>query len=198
MFQALRGRFSTDLGIDLGTSTTYIYAKGRGIVVNEPSVVAVNLRNGQVLSIGHEAKTMLGKTPAHVQMSKPIQRGIISDFEVAEKMLRYFFNKITRDNSLFVPRPRVVVGVPLDVTEVERKAVGDVVMSAGAKDFFLVENPLASAIGNGLPISEPIGNLIVDMGSGNTEIAVISLNGIVTAKSIPIAGDEMNRNIIQY
>lgn len=198
MFQALRGRFSTDLGIDLGTSTTYIYAKGRGIVVNEPSVVAVNLRNGQVLSIGHEAKTMLGKTPAHVQMSKPIQRGIISDFEVAEKMLRYFFNKITRDNSLFVPRPRVVVGVPLDVTEVERKAVGDVVMSAGAKDFFLVENPLASAIGNGLPISEPIGNLIVDIGSGNTEIAVISLNGIVTAKSIPIAGDEMNRNIIQY
>ncbi len=186
------------MGIDLGTSTTYIYAKGRGIVVNEPSVVAVNLRNGQVLSIGHEAKTMLGKTPAHVQMSKPIQRGIISDFEVAEKMLRYFFNKITRDNSLFVPRPRVVVGVPLDVTEVERKAVGDVVMSAGAKDFFLVENPLASAIGNGLPISEPIGNLIVDMGSGNTEIAVISLNGIVTAKSIPIAGDEMNRNIIQY
>ena len=186
------------MGIDLGTSTTYIYAKGRGIVVNEPSVVAVNLRNGQVLSIGHEAKTMLGKTPAHVQMSKPIQRGIISDFEVAEKMLRYFFNKITRDNSLFVPRPRVVVGVPLDVTEVERKAVGDVVMSAGAKDFFLVENPLASAIGNGLPISEPIGNLILDMGSGNTEIAVISLNGIVTAKSIPIAGDEMNRNIIQY
>lgn len=198
MFQSLRGRFSTDLGIDLGTSSTYIYAKGKGIVVNEPSVVAVNLRNGQVLSIGHEAKTMLGKTPAHVQMSKPIQRGIISDFEVAEKMLRYFFNKITRDNSLFVPRPRVVVGVPLDVTEVERKAVGDVVMSAGAKDFFLVENPLAAAIGNGLPISEPIGNLIVDMGSGNTEIAVISLSGIVTAKSIPIAGDEMNRNIIQY
>ncbi|MHB8831018.1 MAG: rod shape-determining protein MreB [Patescibacteria group bacterium] len=198
MLQRIMGRFSTDLGIDLGTATTLIYAKGRGVVVNEPSVVAVNLRNGQVLSIGHEAKSMLGKTPGHVQMSRPIQRGIISDFEVAEKMLRFFFTKITREHSLFVPRPKVVIGVPLDMTEVERKAVGDVVLAAGARDFLLVENPLASAIGNGLPISEPVGNMIVDIGSGNTEIAIISLNGIVTAKSIPIAGDEMNRNIIQY
>ncbi|MBU2566962.1 rod shape-determining protein [Patescibacteria group bacterium] len=198
MFKNPLNRLSTDLGIDLGTATTLIYAKGRGIVVHEPSVVAVNLRNGQVLSIGHEAKAMLGKTPQHVQMSKPLQRGIISDFEVVEKMLKYFFNKIHREHSLFVPRPHVVIGVPLDVTEVERKAVGDVVMAAGARDFDLVEKPIASAIGMNLPISEPVGNMIVDIGSGTTEIAVISLNGIVTAKSIPIAGDEMDRNIIQY
>ena len=198
MFKNPLNRLSTDLGIDLGTATTLIYAKGRGIVVHEPSVVAVNLRNGQVLSIGHEAKAMLGKTPQHVQMSKPLQRGIISDYEVVEKMLKYFFNKIHREHSLFVPRPHVVIGVPLDVTEVERKAVGDVVMSAGARDFDLVEKPIASAIGMSLPISEPVGNMIVDIGSGTTEIAVISLNGIVTAKSIPIAGDEMGRNIIQY
>lgn len=192
------GRLSADLGIDLGTSNTLVYAKGKGIVVNEPSVVAINARNGQVLSIGHEAKAMLGKTPQHVHISKPLARGIIADFEVVEKMLRYFFNKIHREHSLFVPRPRVVVGVPLDVTEVERKAVGDVVLSAGARDFFLVEKPLAAAIGVGLPISEPVGNMIVDIGGGTTEIAVISLNGIVTAKTIPIAGDEMNRNIVQY
>ncbi|MFZ6014806.1 MAG: rod shape-determining protein [Patescibacteria group bacterium] len=198
MFEGVLNRFSTDVGIDLGTANTLIYAQGRGIVVNEPSVVAVNLRNGQVLSIGHEAKSMLGKTPQHVQMSRPLTRGIISDFEVVEKMLKYFFHKIHRDYKLFVPRPRVVIGVPLDVTEVERKAVGDVVLSAGGHDFTLVEKPLAAAIGIGLPISEPVGNMVVDIGAGTTEIAVISLNGIVTAKSIPIAGDEMNRNIIQY
>jgi len=198
MLEKFLNRFSTDVGLDLGTSTTLLYAQGRGIVVHEPSVVAVNTRNGQVLSIGHEAKSMLGKTPKHVQMSKPIERGIISDFEVVEKMLKYFFQKINREYKLFIPRPRVVIGVPLDVTEVERKAVGDVVMSAGAYDFSLVEKPLAAAIGIGLPISDPVGNMIVDIGSGTTEIAVISLNGIVTAKSIPIAGDEMNRNITQY
>ncbi|MFA6446930.1 MAG: rod shape-determining protein [Patescibacteria group bacterium] len=194
----LLNRFSTDLGIDLGTSTTLIFAQGKGLVVNEPSVVAINTRNGQVLSIGHEAKAMLGKTPQYVHMSKPLQRGIISDYEVVEKMLRYFFQKIHREHSLFVPRPRVVVGVPLDVTEVERKAVGDVMLSAGARDFFLIEKPIASAIGIGLPISEPIGNMVVDIGGSTTEIAVISLNGIVTSKSIPIAGDEMSRNITQY
>jgi len=198
MIDRLLNRFSTDIGLDLGTSTTLLYAQGRGIVVHEPSVVAINNRNGQVLSIGHEAKSMLGKTPQHVTMSRPMQRGIISDYEVVEKMLKYFFQKINREYRLFIPRPRVVIGVPLDVTEVERKAVGDVVMSAGAYQFMLVEKPLAAAIGIGLPITEPVGNMIVDIGGGTTEIAVISLNGIVTAKSIPIAGDEMNRNIIQY
>ncbi|MBD3281545.1 MreB/Mrl family cell shape determining protein [Candidatus Uhrbacteria bacterium] len=198
MLEKFLNRFSTDIGLDLGTSTTLLYAQGRGIVVNEPSVVAINTRNGQVLSIGHEAKSMLGKTPQNVQMSKPIERGVISDYEVVEKMLKYFFQKINREYKLFIPRPRVVIGVPLDVTEVERKAVGDVVMSSGAYDFALVEKPLAAAIGIGLPIADPVGNMIVDIGGGTTEIAVISLNGIVTAKSIPIAGDEMNRNIIQY
>jgi len=129
------------MGIDLGTANTLIFAKGKGIVINEPSVVAINIRNGQVLSIGHEAKAMLGKTPQHVHMSKPLQHGIISDYEVVEKMLKYFFNKIHRENSIFIPRPRVVGGVPSDVTEVERKAVGDVMLSAGARDFYLIEKP---------------------------------------------------------
>ncbi len=191
-------RFSTDLGIDLGTANTVIWARGKGIVVQEPSVIAINQRNGQVLSIGHEARAMLGKTPRYIQVSRPIERGIISDFEVVEKMLKYFFHKIHREHSLFIPRPRVVIGVPLEVTEVERKAVGDVAQSAGAREVFLMERPIANAVGIGLPVAEPIGNMVVDIGSGSTEIAVISLNGIVTAKTIPIAGNEMNKNIIQY
>jgi rod shape-determining protein MreB len=198
MFGFLTSRFSKDLGVDLGTANTLVFSKGRGIVINEPSFVAVNLRNGQVLAVGHEAKAMLGKTPPHVLVTRPLQRGIIADFEVTEKMLRYFFEKIHRESSAFVPRPRVVIGVPLDVTEVERKAVGDAVLSAGAHEVHVVEEPMAAAIGVGLPISDPVGNMIIDIGGGTTEIAVISLNGVVTAKSIPIAGDEMNRNIVQY
>lgn len=191
-------RFSRDLGIDLGTANTLIHVKGKGIVVQEPSVVAVNLRNGQVLSVGEEARAMIGRCPPHIHVTRPLQRGIIADFEVTEKMLRYFFDKINDDRMMFAPRPRVVIGVPLDVTEVERKAVGDAALSAGASEVFLVEEPLAAAIGIGLPISEPVGNMVVDLGGGTTEIAVISLNGVVTAKSIPIAGDELNKNIIQY
>ncbi|MCI0479030.1 rod shape-determining protein [Candidatus Uhrbacteria bacterium] len=198
MFRAITSRFSKDLGVDLGTANTMIYSKGRGIVIDEPSFVAVNLRNGQILAVGHEAKAMLGKTPPHVSVTRPLQRGIIADFEVTEKMLRFFFEKVHREGSAFVPRPRVVIGVPLDVTEVERKAVGDAVMSAGASEVHIVEEPMAAAIGVGLPISDPVGSMIVDIGGGTSEIAVISLNGVVTAKSIPIAGDEMNRNIVQY
>lgn len=198
MLGSILSRFSKDLGVDLGTANTLVYSKGRGIVINEPSFVAVNMRNGQILAVGHDAKAMLGKTPPHVIVTRPLQRGIIADFEVTEKMLRYFFEKVHRESSAFVPRPRVVIGVPLDVTEVERKAVGDAVLSAGAHEVHIIEEPMAAAIGIGLPISEPIGNMIVDIGGGTTEIAVISLNGVVTAKSIPVAGDEMNRNIIQY
>ncbi|MFH1078637.1 MAG: rod shape-determining protein [Patescibacteria group bacterium] len=198
MFGALTSRFSKDLGVDLGTANTMIYAKGRGIVIDESSFVAVNQRNGQILAVGHEAKAMLGKTPPHVLVTRPLQRGIIADFEVTEKMLRYFFEKVHRESSAFVPRPRVVIGVPLDVTEVERKAVADAVMSAGAHEVHVVEEPMAAAIGVGLPISDPVGSMIVDIGGGTTEIAVISLNGVVTAKSIPIAGDEMNRSVVQY
>ncbi len=198
MFDMLTSRLSKDLGVDLGTANTLMFSKGKGIVVNEPSFVAVNLRNGQILAVGHDAKAMLGKTPPHVQVTRPLQRGIISDFEVTEKMLRFFFEKVHRESSALIPRPRVVVGVPLNVTEVERKAVGDAVLAAGAREVHIVEEPMAAAIGVGLPITEPIGNLIIDIGGGTTEIAVISLNGVVTSKSIPIAGDEMNRNIVQY
>ncbi|MBU0540293.1 rod shape-determining protein [Patescibacteria group bacterium] len=198
MIAALAKFFSKDLGVDLGTANTLIYTKGKGIAINEPSFVAVNTRNGRLLAVGHEAKAMLGKTPPHVLVTRPLNRGIISDFEVTEKMLRYFFEKVHRENTAFMPRPRVVIGVPLDVTEVERKAVGDAVLAAGAREVHIIEEPMAAAIGVGLPISEPIGNMIIDIGGGTTEIAVISLNGVVTAKSIPIAGDEMNRNIMQY
>lgn len=196
--RSLFGALSKDLGIDLGTANTLIHAKGQGIVVNEPSVVAMNGRNGRIIAVGHEAKAMLGKTPPNVIVSRPLQRGIIADFEVTEKMLRYFFERLHRESSAFIPRPRVVIGVPLDVTEVERKAVGDAALSAGAREIHIIEEPIAAAIGSGMPISDPIGNMIIDMGGGTTEIAVISLNGVVTAKSVTIAGDELNRNIIQY
>ncbi len=191
-------RFSRDLGIDLGTTNTLISMQGKGIVIHEPSCVAVNMRTGQVLSVGEEARTMIGRCPAHIHVTNPLERGIIADFEVTEKMLRYFFEKIHRDKKFFSPRPRVVMAVPLDVTEVERKAVGDAAISAGASEVFLIECPLAAAMGIGLPVSDPIGSMIVDLGGGTTEISVISLNGIVTSKSIPIAGDELNKNIIQY
>ncbi len=197
-FGSIFGSLSKDLAIDLGTANTLIHSKGQGVVVNEPSVVAINTRNGQVIAVGHEAKAMLGKTPPSVLVTRPLQRGIIADFEVTEKMLRYFFEKLHRETSAFIPRPRVVIGVPLDVTEVERKAVGDAALSAGAREVRIIEEPVAAAIGAGLPISDPVGNMIIDMGGGTTEIAVISLNGVVTAKSITIAGDELNRNIIQY
>ncbi len=198
MRSSLFGRFSKDLGIDLGTANTLVFVKGKGVVTQEPSVVAVNIRNGQILAVGHEAREMIGKTPPHIQVTRPLQRGIIADFEVTEKMLRYFIEKIHRESSAFIPRPRVVIGVPLDVTEVERKAVADAVMSAGAREVFVVEEPLAAAVGIGLPISDAVGNMLIDFGGGTTEIAVMSLNGVVTAKSIPIAGDELNRNVIQY
>jgi rod shape-determining protein MreB len=192
------GYFTKQIGIDLGTSHTLVFVKGRGIVVNESSVVAINKRTGQVMAVGEEARSMLGKTPPHITVTKPLQRGIIADFEVTEKMLRYFFDKVHDDKSLVIPRPRVVISVPLDVTEVERKAVSDAATNAGAREVLVVEEPIAAAIGAGLPISDSIGNMIVNIGGGTTEIAVISLNGVVTSKSIPIAGDELNRNIAQY
>jgi rod shape-determining protein MreB len=198
MLSKLFGKFSKDLGIDLGTANTLVYVKDKGIVVNEPSVVAVNNRTGQILVVGHEAKEMMGKTPSYITTARPLSKGIISDFEVAEKMLKYFIDKVHQDSFTFSPRPRVVIGVPLDITEVERKAVEDAVMSAGARKVFLVEEPLAAAIGARLPITESVGTMVVDIGGGTTEIAVISLSGIVTWKSIPVAGDELNKNIVQY
>ena len=191
-------RFTKQIGIDLGTSTTLVHVQGRGVVVYESSVVAINRRNGQVMAVGEEARVMLGKTPPHIMVSKPLQRGIIADFEVTEKMLRYFFDRVHNESSMVIPRPKVIISVPLEVTEVERKAVGDAAMSAGAREVLVVEEPVAAAIGAGLPISDSVGNMIVNIGGGTTEIAVISLNGIVTSKSIHVAGDELNKNIIQY
>lgn len=198
MIGSLLQRFTKRIGIDLGTSTTLVHVQGRGVVVYESSVVAINRRNGQVMAVGEDARVMLGKTPPHILVTRPLQRGIIADFEVTEKMLRYFFDRVHQEHSLIVPRPSVIISVPLDVTEVERKAVGDAAMSAGAREVLVVEEPVAAAIGAGLPISESLGSMIVNLGGGTTEIAVISLNGIVTSKSIAVAGEELNKNIIQY
>ncbi|MEK7625679.1 MAG: rod shape-determining protein [Patescibacteria group bacterium] len=193
------GKFRKELGIDLGTANTLVYVKGRGVVINEPSVVAVNTKTEQILAVGHEAKNMLGKTPPHIVTTKPLTHGIISDFEVTEKMLRYFVDKVYEDSSLnFLSRPKIVIGAPVDITEVERRAIGDAVMNSGSREVWIVEESMASAIGSRMPVREPIGNLIVEMGGGTCEIAVISLSGITTRKSIKIAGDELNRNIVQY
>ncbi len=198
LFKKLFGRFQQDIGIDLGTANTLVYVKEKGIVINEPSVVAINTKTNQILAVGHEAKHMLGKTPPHITVSRPLTNGIVSDYEVTEKMLRYFIDKVYEGGFSFVARPLVVISVPLEVTEVEMKAVEDATLEAGAREVYLVQEPMAAAIGSRMPIRDPIGNMIVDIGGGTTEAAVISLSGVVTWKSTTIAGDEMNRNIIQY
>ena len=192
------GRVSRDIGIDLGTANTLVYVKDRGIVINEPSVVAINTRTDHIVAVGREAERMIGKTPPHITATRPLVNGIISDFEVTEKMLAHFINKVHRESFAFLPRPRVVIAIPTDVTEVEKKAVEDVVRSAGARTVHLIEEPMASAIGTRLPVQEPTASMVVDIGGGTTEIAVISLGGIVTAKSLRLAGDELNQNIVQY
>lgn len=198
MFKKFFSKFSKEIGIDLGTANTLVYVKGKGIVINEPSVVAVNTRTEQILAVGNEAKNMLGKTPPHITVTRPLTNGIISDYEVTEKMLRYFLDKVHDGGLNLFTRPKVVICVPLEVTEVEAKAVEDAALSAGAKEVFIIQEPMAAAIGSHMPIQDPIGNMIVDIGGGNTEVAVISLNGVVTWRSTTVAGDEMNRNIIQY
>lgn len=198
MLGNLFSKFSKDVGIDLGTANTLIYVKEKGIVINEPTVVAVNTRTEQIVAVGNEAKGMLGKTPQHVTVTKPLLNGIISDYEVTERMLKYFLDKVNEDGFTILSRPRVVICVPLEVTEVETKAVEDAVISAGAREVKLVQAPMAAAIGMRMPIQDPIGNMVVDIGGGKTEVAVISLSGVVTWKSTMIAGDEMNRNIMQY
>lgn len=198
MLKNFLGRFSKDIGIDLGTSNTVVFVKDKGIVINEPSIIALNKKTGQVLAIGQDAKAMLGKTPPHIETCSPLVKGIISDFEATEKMLRFFIEKVHEGSIHLMPRPRVVVGVPLEITEVERKAVEDAVLSAGAREVFMVEEPMLAAIGAQLPIEEPDGNMIVDIGGGTTQIAVISLSGIVSWKALTTAGDELNKNIVQY
>lgn len=192
------GKFSKDVGIDLGTANTLVYVKGKGIVINEPSVVAINTKTKQILAIGNEAKRMVGKTPGHIVATRPLIDGVISDFEVTEQMLRYFIDKVHQQVLSFLSRPRVVIGIPSGVTEVEKRAVQDATLNAGARQAFLIEEPMASAIGARLPVQDAAGSMIVDIGGGTSEIAVISLGGIVVSKSIRVAGDEMNENIIQF
>lgn len=198
MLRNFFNKFSQDIGIDLGTANTVIYVKDRGIVVNEPTVIAINQRTEQILAVGNEAKMMMGKTPPYISVTRPLVHGIISDFEIAEKMLKYFIGKINEGGSSWALRPNVIIGVPLDITEVERKAVEDAVRTAGGRRVTLVEEPMAAAIGAKLPVEEPIASLIADIGGGTTEIAVISLSGTVVHRSIKTAGDEMSKNIVHY
>jgi len=192
------GRFSQDIGIDLGTANTLVYVRGKGVVINEPSVVAMNTRTGQILAIGREAKRMVGKTPGHIVATRPLVDGVVSDFEITQQMLRFFINKVHDTNLAFLRRPRVLVGVPSGVTEVERRAVIEATMNAGAREAFLIDEPMAAAIGARLPVIDAAGNMVVDIGGGTTEIAVISLGGVVASRSLRIAGDEMNEDIIRY
>lgn len=185
-----------DIGIDLGTTNSLVYLKKRGIIINEPTVVAINTKSGQVLAIGNEAKKMLGRTPAHINVIKPLINGVVSDFEMTQEILRHFFKKINQNS--FFNYNRLVIGIPTNLTEVERKSVEDAAMAAGANKVFLIEEPIAAVLGARLPANEPVANMIVDIGGGTTEIAIISLDGIVIAKSLKIAGDKFDEDIIKY
>jgi rod shape-determining protein MreB and related proteins len=197
LFDGLLGLLSHDVGIDLGTANTLVTVRNRGIVISEPSVVAMDTRSKRVLAIGAEAKRMVGRTPANIVAIRPLRDGVISDFDVTEQMIRYFINKV-HDRYARIPRPRVLVGIPSGVTEVEKRAVRDATVNAGARWSRLIEEPMAAAIGAGLPVSEPSGSLIVDIGGGTTEVAVISLGGIVVSRSIRIGGDEMDTDIVSF
>lgn len=187
-----------DIGIDLGTANVLVYLKGSGIIINEPSVVAMNTRTREVLAIGDEAKRMVGRTPSHIVATRPLVDGVISDFDITEQMLRYFIGRVHRHRFRFLLRPRVVIGIPYGVTEVERRAVEESALNAGAREVYLIEEPLAAAIGARLPVQEATGNMIVDVGGGTTEVAVISLGGVVASRSLRVAGDELNNDIITH
>lgn len=188
---------SHDIGIDLGTANTLVYMSGQGIIINEPSVVAVNEKTGQVVAVGTQAKQMLGRTPAHIKAVKPLVDGVVSDFEVTEEMISYLINKAQQSGKKLLG-PRVVVGVPYGITNVETRAVRDATKNSGAREVYIVEEPMAAAIGIRLPVNDPVGSMIIDIGGGTTDIAVISLGGIVRAKTLKIAGDKLNNDIISY
>jgi len=188
---------STDIGIDLGTANILVYIKGKGVVLNEPTIVALNKKTGQLVAIGNEAKTMLGRTPAHIEVVRPLVHGVISDFEVTEEMLIYLLARVRADSHTLIA-PRVLIGVPSGITSVEMRAARDAARNAGARDVLLIEEPIAAAIGAKLPIHKAQGSMIIDIGGGTTDIAVISLNGIVTAKNLRIAGDQFNQDIVTY
>ncbi len=191
------GLFSKDMGMDLGTANSLVYVKGKGIVIREPSVVAIQKDTGQVLAVGEDAKRMIGRTPGNIVAIRPLRDGVIADFDVTQNMIKYFINKALRGRT-FLVRPRVVVGVPSGVTAVEERAVREAALQAGAREAYLIEEPMAAAIGSGLPVHEPTGNMIVDIGGGTTEVAVISLGGVVVSRSIRIASDEMDDAIISH
>ncbi|MBU1693200.1 MAG: rod shape-determining protein [Verrucomicrobia bacterium] len=196
MFDRLLGLFSSDIGIDLGTANTLVYVKDRGIVIREPSVVAIQAGTNRVLAVGEEARRMLGRTPGNIVAIRPLKAGVIADFEITEAMLRYFMRKV--HNRRMLIRPRVIVAVPSGITEVEKRAVKDSATHAGAREVYLIEEPMAAAIGVGLPVQEPAGNMIVDIGGGTTEVALISLAGIVLSRSVRVGGNEMDEAIVQY
>ncbi len=197
LLDKILGFLSNNVGIGLGTANTAVYMQGKGIVMYEPSIVAIDVKTRKVLAVGKEAKEMVGKTPENIQAIRPLRDGVITDFEITQVMLSYFIKKAL-GSTLFKPKPRVVIGVPTGITPVEKRAVIDAAKSAGAREVYLIAEPMAAAIGADLPVDEPIGNMVVDIGGGTTEIAVISLAGIVVSNSLRIAGDEMNEAIIQY
>ncbi|MBP8696728.1 MAG: rod shape-determining protein, partial [Syntrophobacterales bacterium] len=199
LFDFILGKFSNDLAVDLGTANTLVYVRGKGIVLREPSVVAVH-RDARgvkkVLAVGAEAKNMLGKTPGNIEAIRPMKGGVIADFDITEAMLRHFIQRVHNRRTLI--RPRIIVSIPSGVTQVERRAVKETAESAGAREVYLIEEPMAAAIGAGMPIKEPVSSLVVDIGGGTTEVAVISLSGIVYAKSVRVAGDKMDEAVVQY
>ena len=197
MLKKFRKLFDNNIGIDLGTANTLVYVSGHGIIINEPTVVAVNQKTGQVVAVGHAAKEMLGRTPSHIVTVRPLVDGVISDFEVTQELLSYFINKANK-LSKKLARPRIVIGVPSGVTNVETRAVKDAARNAGAREVYIIEEPMAAAIGIRLPVNDPIGSMVVDIGGGTTDIAVISLGGIVKSKNLRIAGDKLNSDIISY
>ena len=198
MLNKLLSKFSKDIGIDLGTKNTLVHSPERGIVINEPTVVAINVKTNDIIAVGEEASQMIGKTPPHITAIKPLVKGVISNFEITERMIKYFIDQVYSEDFSLSPRPRVIICIPLDITEVEKKAVEDVTKSAGAREVFLVEQLMAAAIGTRLPVMDAKANMIVDIGGGTTEIAVISLGGVVTWKSLATAGDELDNNIANY
>jgi rod shape-determining protein MreB len=198
MLKKIISYLSDDIAIDLGTANSLVYVRGKGIVITEPSVVALNKKTGQVLAIGEEAKKMVGRTPGYIVASRPLVSGVVSDFEITEQMLKYFIEKASSKKFFLGPKPRVIIGIPCGVTEVEKKAVCDAAKNAGAREVFLIEEPMAAAIGARLPVQDAGGNFVIDIGGGTSEIAVISLGGIVISKSIRVAGDKLNEDIIHF
>lgn len=193
-----RPRWAHDIGVDLGTANTLVYVKGEGIVINEPSVVALNKRSKQVIAIGSAAKAMIGKTPKGIVTTRPLIDGVVSDFEITEQMLKHFVNQVHGESHVLWPHPRIVIGLPSGVTEVEKRAVEAAARNAGARATYLIEEPMAAAIGCRLPVREPSGSMVVDIGGGTTEVAVIALGGIVVSRSLRVAGDELSESIMQY